>query len=1020
MLEQLLSQIHCPGPEFRGAPFWAWNGKLSPGELRRQIRLFHDMGLGGFFMHARVGLGTPYLGPEWFEAVRACLDEAEKLGMKAWLYDEDRWPSGAAGGLVTKDPQYRQRHLRLTLLDALPREGLPRERLGLFAARIQGNDATRVRPFLPEGDTLHDGESLLLFQCVTAEPDSWYNDQTYLDTMNPRAVERFIQVTHEAYRREISQTFGKTVPGIFTDEPNYIHTWDRHFRPWTEALPREFQARHGYDLLPHLPELFFYVDGEHFSQARRDYYETATSLYVNAFARLIGEWCQKNGLAFTGHDLEEDTPMHQTLVSGSAMRFYEYQQQPGIDLLTEHWGIFDTAKQCSSMAHQFGRPWRLSETYGCTGWDFPFMGHKALGDWQYALGINFRCQHLAWYTMAAEAKRDYPASISYQSPWHQDFPVVEDYFARLGAALSEGEEQRDLLVVHPLESHWGTTIPGIRNTPEGKAEDATLHTLSNLLLGGNLDFDYGDEDVMARHARVENRRILVNLAGYRAVLLPEMLTVRQSTLALLDAFVKEGGKVFYLGDAPARVDGAPSPLARQSYQAYQPVTRDTLVASLEGAARRVSVTDEEGRQVEPALHLLRKAQDHQTLFLCNFATPFGNQTEYPLVRERTLSWRQVTVAVKAAPGDTAYELNLMTGDLVRVPCRHEGDSLVLQTRLLPLESHLFFLTDKSLPANPPAAAPALKGESIPLPANGWRVELDDPNVLVLDHALGTVDGKSLGTRYILHLDDHIRKELLHGSPRGYSMVQPWLRQEKAREEHTLDLQLEYSFRCQTIPRESCFLALERPELYEITLNGKRVASDADHGWWCDLSLRKLPLPADALRIGENHLTLRCQYHLGLPGLECIYLLGEFGVEEDTLTAPVQTLSMGDWCQQGLPYYAGNLIYTHAIDLPWDEKKPCLLSLEEWRGVSLAVSVNGSPWQALPWPPFQLDVSRFLKNGRNLFSIRVIGHRRNSHGPFYAKKGAWPDWTGPEQFKEYISPRKCLVPCGLLTPPRLLF
>ncbi len=1019
MLSQLLSQLSCPGPEYRGAPFWAWNGKLSPQELRRQIRLFHDMGLGGFFMHARVGLNTPYLGPEWFEAVRACVDEAEKLGMKAWLYDEDRWPSGAAGGLVTKDPQFRQRHLQLTLLDSLPQEGLPQERLGLFAARIQEHDARQVRPFSPETDTLAQGESLLLFQVVADAPNSWFNDQTYLDTMNPKAVERFLQVTHEAYRREISQAFGNTVPGIFTDEPNYIHGWTPNLRPWTEALAQEFQTRHGYDLLPHLPELFFFVEGEPFSQARRDFYETATSLYVNAFSRLIGEWCQKNGLAFTGHDLEEDSPMHQTLVSGSAMRFYEFQQQPGIDLLTEHWGVFDTAKQCSSMAHQFGRPWRLSETYGCTGWDFPFMGHKALGDWQYALGINFRCQHLAWYTMAAEAKRDYPASISYQSPWHQDFPVVEDYFARLGVALSEGEEQRDLLVVHPLETAWGTTIPGTRDTPEAKAADAALYTLSNLLLGGNLDFDYGDEDVMAHHGRVENHRLMVNLAGYRAVLLPEMLTIRQSTLALLEAFLQEGGEVFYLGEPPARVDGAPSPLAQQSYQAFRPVTRETLVASLEGSVRRVSLTDSNGRQVEPALHLLRKAQDHQTLFLCNYGTPFGEQMSYPLVRDRKLSWRKITVAVKASPEETAYELDLMTGDLTQVSSRHEGGKLVFHTSLLPLESHLFFLTEAKLPAKPPVTPPALTGESIPLPQNGWRVELDDPNVLVLDHAQATVDGTPLGNRYILALDDHIRTELLHGRPRGYAMVQPWLRAEKPQEGHTLDLVLEYTFRCHTLPQELCHLALERPDLYEITLNGQRVERK-DAGWWCDLSLRKLPLPPEAFQIGENHLALRCRYHLGLPGLEYVYLLGDFGVVDNTLTPPVRTLSTGDWCHQGLPHYAGNLTYTHAIDLPWDEKRPCFLSLEHWRGVSLAVSVNGSPWKPLPWPPFQMEVTHLLKNGRNLFSLRVIGHRRNSHGPFYAQKGAWPDWTGPEQFKEYASPHKCLVPCGLMAPPVLLF
>ncbi len=1019
MLEQLLQKVHSPGPEFRGAPFWAWNGRLDPEELRRQIRLFHDMGIGGFFMHARVGLNTPYLGSEWFEAIRACIDEARKLGLKAWLYDEDRWPSGAAGGLVTKNPQFRQRHLHLTVLEGLPQEGLPQERLGLFAARLQGNNAFGVRAFLPEQDTLQEGESLLLFQCKVQEPSSWFNDQTYLDTMNPKAVERFIQVTHEAYRREISQEFGGVVPGIFTDEPNYIHSGDPMLRPWTEGLPQEFQARHGYDLLEHLPELFYHVEGEEFSKARLDYYDTATGLYVNAFPRLIGEWCQKNGLALTGHDLAEDSPQSQTLLCGAAMRFYEYQQQPGIDLLTERWGIFDTAKQCTSMAHQFGRQWRLSETYGCTGWDFPFMGHKALGDWQYAMGINFRCQHLAWYTMAAEAKRDYPASISYQSPWHKDFPVVEEYFGRLGAALSEGEEQRDLLVIHPIESTWGTLVIRDPNDPEMQKADAALYPLSNKLLEGNLDFDYGDEEVMSRHARVENHRLMVNLAGYQAVLLPELKTIRQTTLTLLEEFARQGGAVFYLGTPPARVDGAPSPAAAQAYEAFRPVEWDSLVSSLEGTVRRVSITDQEGRQVAPALYLLRKGDDHQTLFLCNYGTELGAQMHYPLVRDRKLSWRKVTVAVKASPAEKVYELDLTTGNLFRLPSRHENGKAVFQTSLLPVESHLFLLAEKDLDAADRPTPPALQGETLPLPQEGWRVEADDDNVLVLDHPDCTADGTPLGNGYVLTLDDRIRTEILKGRPRGGAMVQPWLHTEKGMEEHSTDLLLEYHFRCAALPQDTCFLGLERPDLYEIALNGQRIQRQ-DAGWWCDLSLRKIPLPKEAFRIGENTLTLRCRYHLGLPGLEFAYLLGNFGVVDNVLTAPVHTLSLGDWCQQGLPHYAGNLTYTHAVNLDLTDKRPCLLSLEEWRGVGLAVSINGSPWKPLPWPPFQMEVTDLLKNGRNVFSIRVIGHRRNSHGPFYANDGAWPAWTGPEQFKQYASTKKNLVPCGLMAPPTLLF
>jgi hypothetical protein len=111
-------EFRSPGPAWRGKPFWSWNGDLKEDELIRQIGVIRDMGMGGFFMHSRTGLATEYLGPEWFHLVNACADEAERLGLEAWLYDEDRWPSGNAGGLVTADPRYREKFLALRRLPA--------------------------------------------------------------------------------------------------------------------------------------------------------------------------------------------------------------------------------------------------------------------------------------------------------------------------------------------------------------------------------------------------------------------------------------------------------------------------------------------------------------------------------------------------------------------------------------------------------------------------------------------------------------------------------------------------------------------------------------------------------------------------------------------------------------------------------------------------------------------------------------------------------------------------------------
>ena len=103
-----------PTSEYRGAPFWSWNDKLEKEECVRQTQIFKEMGFGGYHMHPRAGLATPYLGEQFNECVKACVDSAKQSDMLAWLYDEDRYPSGFAGGAVTKDGRLRRRGLIFT------------------------------------------------------------------------------------------------------------------------------------------------------------------------------------------------------------------------------------------------------------------------------------------------------------------------------------------------------------------------------------------------------------------------------------------------------------------------------------------------------------------------------------------------------------------------------------------------------------------------------------------------------------------------------------------------------------------------------------------------------------------------------------------------------------------------------------------------------------------------------------------------------------------------------------------
>lgn len=87
-----------PGPEYRGAPFWSWNTAVTDSLVMNQIDIFEKMGFGGFHIHPRTGMDTVYLGKEYLRLVRLANEYGKQKRMLCWLYDEDRYPSGTAGG----------------------------------------------------------------------------------------------------------------------------------------------------------------------------------------------------------------------------------------------------------------------------------------------------------------------------------------------------------------------------------------------------------------------------------------------------------------------------------------------------------------------------------------------------------------------------------------------------------------------------------------------------------------------------------------------------------------------------------------------------------------------------------------------------------------------------------------------------------------------------------------------------------------------------------------------------------
>lgn len=1015
----LAGEFANPGPEFRGKPFWSWNGELREDELLRQVHVLKDMGMGGYFMHSRTGLATEYLGEEWFRLINTCADEGERLDMESWLYDEDRWPSGTAGGLVTANPKFSQQFMSLNTVAPAEfqwQDGI----VAAFACKLDDTSYTDCRRLKP-GESVADlkDKTILVFTTETAKPSSFFNGNTEVDRLSREATDAFIQLTHEKYREKCGERLGKSIPGIFTDEPHRGPSFSGfamgnpnrlRMTPWTGLFAQEFQKRFGYDIIERLPELFLKKDGEAVAAVKWHYMELLQQLFLENWCKPFREWCDREHMIFTGHFLHEDSLSCQAAVHGSLMRAYEYQEYPGVDVLTEGNRNYWIVKQLASVARQLGQKKLLSELYGCTGWQFNFESHKAVGDWQALFGINLRCHHLSWYTMAGEAKRDYPASIFFQSGWWRDYHFVEDYYARLNTLLNQGRPACDMLVLNPIESVWCQVGVGWADGLSARTKD--LHDLEKAyselffwLAGSHIDFDYGDEEMFARLCRVDKDGadpvLRFGKADYRAVIVPKMTTIRSTSLKLLDAFRQAGGRVIFAGDAPPYVDAVKSKDAAEiaGKTLQTPWDKAALVAAVKPALRMpVEITGPDGHAFDRLFCQLRDTGDARILAVINTSTD--------------TAFENATIRIKDT--GAVSEWNCLTGERTAIDATTEDGWTTFKTYFPANGEHVFMLTREPIPGlAPKTMVTEITRHGCPGP---YAYSLNEPNVCVLDLADFQISDQPVKTETeILKIDRAVRDAF--GLPhRGGEMVQPWYSKKfEAKPEPKGKVRIVFPFDIETMPTGPVQLALEEPGNYAITLNGQ-VVEITPRGWWVDPALCTIPLPEKVLVAGANRIELTTDFRQDM-NLEALYLLGSFGVRLDgtkkTLTKLPERLAAGDITKQGLPFYSGAVTYQVPVPGKPGENQAAFLVTPTFEAACIKVS----PEKIIPWRPYEADVTKELSEAAEL-EVQVVLTRRNTFGPLHQvplrSDGYGPgNWTtdGDGWAQDYQ-----LYPAGLLEAP----
>jgi hypothetical protein len=988
-----------PTAEYSTAPLWVWNDRLTDDMVIGTLRDLAAQDVKQAFVHPRPGLMTPYLSEEWFRLWRVALAEAARLGMKLWIYDENSYPSGFAGGFVPDAmPESRGRGL------GFEETASPRWSDATLAVfRVGDGRYEDVSAEVRAGATLLPSRYLVA-SLLRAKPSPWYGGKSYVDLLHPGVTETFLSITLDAYKREIGSEFGKRVPGVFTDEPELRPAGGL---PWTDRLPDLFLQRWGYSLTANLPALREPLGD--WKKVRHDYYQLLLEQFIERWARPYYEYCEQNGLEFTGHYWEHEWPRCGSVPDNMAMS--AWQQRPGIDTLMNQYqedthaqfGNVRAVKEVASVANQLGRARTLSEGYGAGGWDLRFEDMKRIGDWLYVLGINTLDQHLSYVTLRGARKRDHPQSFSYHEPWWDDYGASARYFARLSVALSSGEQVNDALLLEPTTTAWMYNAAGTAPAELQALGDA-FQRLVVALEAAQVEYDLGAEDILARNASVAGRALRVGRRDYRVVVLPPMTeTLNGATADLLDRFLRGGGTVLAGGPPPERIDGAPSD--RGADLARHPGWRTVEAAQLPAALAAQAVP---GFQLTRTpgdkgivFHHRRRLDDGELLFLVNTSIESGASGSIESSARGVEQWDPATGVSKPYLFEQTARGTRFGFDLPRAG------------------SLLLFLSSDTLTSAPSTVAT----ESAMKPASPPRVRRVGPNVLVLDYLDVRAGGETRERTYFYQAAQFAFAK--NGMERN-----PWDSAVQFRDEliartfpPASGVEATYRFVVQDRVPARLTVVVERPDLYTITCNGRRV-EPAKGEWWLDKAFGRIDV-TQAARAGENELVLRASPFTIYHELEPVYVLGDFAVEPSEsgfVIAADRPLGLSPWNAQGQPFYSQGVAYSETFQVPKKEGE-YRVQLRDWYGSVARVRVNGQAAGVILSSPWSLDVTPWLTPGANTVEVTVVGTLKNTLGPHHGGPPLGTAW--PSMFQKGPSPgpppgsRYSTVGYGLFEPFELV-
>lgn len=546
-----------------------------------------DCGYAGIVGNLPYTEDFPYNEEAWEAAAGAYRTLIQK-GMHTWIYDENGYPSGSAGGaVIDENPDYIAEGLYCyeywkTLTGPCRyRADVPGDRLySALLLPLDGGDPVDVTSSQNSLGTLHmdvpEGTYHLFMMSSrrlfdgTHAAESYSEPRNYICLSDREATESFIRITYEGYAKRLQDEFGKGILAFFTDEPSLI-SWNIRqgvypIVPWHRTFPERFLSRYGYPIELAVAAVVT-KRGKEMLRRRCDFWDFVSDTVANGYFGTIQEWCHAHGIKFSGHMLEEERLSAHVINYGSYYRSMCYMDWPGIDQLdSEPQYLMDRSKlPIARLAASFADVSGEKESFTEFSDHTSRMENKQIGiewiyssvNWHFALGIN---NFTSYYNFSAFRK--------------EQIQNLNTYTARLGYLLRQGKRDSKAALLYPEATVWAAYTPSVLERARDYSEETlkvenTFRDLSWELLERQIDYDYVDEKLI-QEGTIQNGCLCYNDREYRSVIFPAVKVLCKKTMKKLEQLIDSGIGVIFVGEMPSilRETGEPCdfPIAMMKYR----------------------------------------------------------------------------------------------------------------------------------------------------------------------------------------------------------------------------------------------------------------------------------------------------------------------------------------------------------------------------------------------------------------------------------------------------------------------